>query len=350
MSASGADIDANGATRFGAPSSALGPAMRSAMVCDLSTYGLIAFKGPDAVPFLHGQLSSDVQALTTDACQLATYNSPKGRVLSTLLLWRDTDGILVQAPAAVAEAMHKRLSMYILRSKVRATLENDRFVRLGVGGPNVFTILDRLGLNCPPADFGVTRAQSTVTASSTLEIDFLLRLPGHRIELLIRDADAAIGIWKALEASGAAPAGTAAWRWLTVRSGIPEVVAETQDQFVAQMLNLELIGAVSFNKGCYPGQEIVARTQYRGEIKRRAFLMHTSSELEPAPGEGIFAAEAPEQAVGTVLMAAPSPEGGTDMLACLHVDLTRRGVLRLGNPNGPAIESLALPYKLPTTT
>jgi len=318
------------------------------LVCDLSSdYQLIAFAGPDAVPFLHGQLSNDVQALTPDTCQYSAYHSPKGRVLATMLLWLDGDGVYAQVPTEVAEGLHKRLSMYVLRSKVKATLAGDRYIRMGLGGAGAAAILDQLSIRYPAKDLGLHRTQSVGVSGTAVVVDRLLRLPGHRYEILLSDADAAVAVWRALQQAGAAPARPTAWRWLTVRSGVAEILAKTQDQFVAQMLNLELTGAISFTKGCYPGQEIVARAQYRGAVKRRTFLVHTEDSSAVTEGDPVYGADPVGQEVGTVVLGAPAPRGGADLLACLHVDLARSGPMRLGRPDGPPVELRDLPYKLP---
>jgi hypothetical protein len=319
-----------------------------AVVCDLAHNALIAFEGPDAEGFLHSQLSSDVESLSMDRCQLSTYNSPKGRVLATLLLWRCDDGIVLQLPAAIAESTRRRLSMFILRAKVRASLADERFVRIGVGGPNARTVLTAAGLQPPDADFALVRRKQVRHGENLVDIELAMRLPGGRYELLVTNADAAISTWHSLVAHGATPAAPATWRWLTLSSGVADVVAETQDQFVAQMLNYELIGGVSFTKGCYPGQEIVARTQYRGEIRRRTLLAHAADGNEPAPAQAIFNAVTPDQAVGAVVNAAPSPKGGFDLLACLHTELAAAANLHLGKVGGPRLELLTLPYSLPS--
>src|SRR5690606_26699246 len=155
-----------------------------------------------------------------------------------------------------------------------------------------------------------------------------------------------IDAWKRWQAAGAQPGAGRAWRWLGVRSGIADIVSETQDQFVAQMRNYDLLGGVSFTKGCYPGQEIVARTQYRGEIKRRTLLFHAGTELAPAPGHPLHGERSPDQALGTVLNAAAAPGGGFDLLACVHLDLAAAGTLRLGAGDGVQLERLTLPYPL----
>ena len=318
-------------------------AARGCVLCDLSGFGLIEAAGADAEAFLHAQLSSDVRALGCERSQLATYNSPKGRVLATLLLWRSGEGFLVQLPAALAASFGKRLSLFILRSKVRLAAVGDRLVRLGLTGTQAGELLSKAGLVVPDADFGVV---SRASSADAMQPDWLLRLPGERYELVVDGTDRAIALWRSLCAAGAAPAGEAAWQWRAIRSGIADIVPETQDQFVPQMLNYELLGAVSFTKGCYPGQEIVARTQYRGEIKRRTWLLHADAEDPPAPAQSIHAPGA-GQAVGTVLSAAAAPDGGYDALGCVHTELAEAAELRLGSAQGPGLRRLPLPYALP---
>ena len=318
----------------------------NASICALSYYGLVALDGADAEGFLHGQLSSDVQSLARERCQLSTYNSPKGRVLATLLLLRTDDGFLAQLPAAIDELICRRLAMFVLRSNVRVQLASERYIRIGVCGPKAQAVIAASGLAVPREEYGLLRECAFPSASNAIKVDVLLRLPGHRYELLLSDAAAAISAWSTFVAQGATPAHDSAWRWATLQCGIPEIVAETQDQFVAQMLNYELVGGVSFSKGCYPGQEIVARTQYRGEIKRRTFLAHVSSDHEPAPAEAIFSSCAPAQAAGAVVNSAPAPDGGYDLLACLHCDFVTDGSLHLGTVAGPRVELHSLPYSL----
>ena len=313
------------------------------IVCDLREPGLIEATGADAEAFLHGQLSSDLGSLSAHRSQLSTYNSPKGRVLATLLAWRAPEGFLLQLDSSIAASVCKRLGMFVLRAKAKLALAGDRFVRLGVAGTRARETLLSAGFEAPEADFDLTPIGGAAGAPR----DQTLRLPGERYLLVFSSLAPAIAAWRQLREAGAQPGTGLAWHWLTVRSGIAEIVAATQDQFVAQMLNYDLLGGVSFTKGCYPGQEIVARTQYRGEIKRRTLLFHTPAELAPTPGQALHAVQGPDQAVGTVLDAAAAPDGGFDLLACVHLDLAAAGELRLGAADGARLEQLALPYALP---
>lgn len=323
---------------------ALSHARASAVLCNLSDYGLIEFSGPDAVSFLHGQLSADVAGLPDSSCRLATYNSAKGRVLATLLLLRQGDGVIAQLALDIAEQIRKRLSMFILRSKVKSELVTARFITLGLGGPAAARLLETLGATHLAADFDVGRSQALGRGDAAI-IDYLLRLPGNRYELLIASSDSAIAVWRELRAAGAHVASPDAWRWLSIQSGIADIGSPVQDQFVAQMLNYEVLGGISFTKGCYPGQEIIARTQYRGEIKRRTLLAHTSRPERPDAGTPVIP-ESGAQALGAVVDAAPAPGGGYDMLICIHLDKAREAPLCLAGGNAGSIELLPMPYKI----
>jgi hypothetical protein len=151
-------------------------------------------------------------------------------------------------------------------------------------------------------------------------------------------------MWQKLSSRGAKPAGTAAWRWLDIQAGVPQITAATQDEFVAQMLNFELIGGVNFQKGCYPGQEIVARTQYLGKLKKRMYLAHLNVADAPMSGNDLFAPEFADQSCGKLLSVAPAPQGGFDVLAVLQIAGFEGAQVRLGTPNGPQLEFGNLPY------
>lgn len=319
-------------------------AREHAFLCDLSGAALGSVVGADAEAFLQAQLSSDVKALAPGRSQLAAYNTPKGRMLGLLLLWKTAHGYLFQCPSSIIDALIKRLSMFVLRSKVELTNVSAQYIRIGVGGPQATRVLTECDLPLPAQDYDVL---GTALAAQT-ESPQILRLPGHRYELVYSDAGAAEAFWRRAVAR-ATVADETPWRWLTVRSGIADIEAATQDKYVPQMLNLELLGGVSFTKGCYPGQEIVARAQYRGEIKRRMRLAHVVSPDAPAPGGEVVAVGASAQpvTVGSVAAGAPAPGGGCDVLVCLHLDLAHNAALHLGGPDGPRLELLPLPYSLP---
>ena len=224
----------------------------------LSDWGLILAQGPDAASFLNGQLTQDMLHLDGRA-RLAGYCSPKGRLLATFVVWQIApETVALACSADLLAPTLKRLSMYVLRAKCKLSDGSADWPLYGLAGPSADALLrDRL----PATDGACARNGDT----------YLVRLPS------------ADGVSRCLWAGAAPPdlptLAAESWRWLELRSGVPRVVAATADRFVPQMLNLELLGGVNFQKGCYPGQEVVARSQYRGTIKRRTYLMHSAAPL-----------------------------------------------------------------------
>jgi hypothetical protein len=236
--------------------------------------------------------------------------------------------------ADIHAAMLKKLSMYVLRSKVRLLDDGSDSVLIGLAGSQAGAALEAAGLGIP----GAPRATASGIAS-------VVRLDGARFVVSTPISEAA-ALWNKFVASGAVPAGTQAWQWLDIREGLPTITLPVQEEFVAQMLNFDLIGGVSFNKGCYPGQEIVARTHYLGKLKKRMYRVHAPVGALPAVGTDIYAPDFGDQSAGKVVSAAPAPEGGYDALVVLQSSSAEAGQARLGAPDGPALAFLPLPYTL----
>ena len=294
------------------------------IVANLSHNALLEVTGDDATAFLHAQLTNDVQALGRDAAQWNGWCSAKGRLLATFLLVKRTEGYLLMLPAEIAQAIAKRLGMFVLRSKVKINDVSEHYARFGIAG--------REGPAIATRRWG--RAPEPMRAIEN-DGEVCVRLDQDRFVAFVPGGNAA----QALEAfsAHATPASPQAWEWTSIRAGIPTIVAATQDAFVPQMANFELVGGVSFKKGCYPGQEIVARTQYRGILKRRMALAHAAG-TPPAPGQSVYSEAFGEQAAGQVVNAAPAPDGGTDFLVVAQIESLRSGDLRLGTPDGTPIE------------
>lgn len=328
----GASLDPAGVASFGKPLAELLAARDGTIVADLSHNALLAVTGDDATAFLHGQLTNDVQALSPGAAQWNGWCSPKGRLLATFLLFRRAEGFLMMLPAEIAEPVAKRLRMFVLRSKVKIEDAGERFRRIGVAGRGGRAAVERAFGKAPDFMASVDRDGSACVA---LGIDRFV---------IFAAAEAAPALWEAL-AGEATQAGKDAWEWTSIRAGIPTVVAKTQDEFVPQMANFELVGGVSFKKGCYPGQEIVARTQYRGILKRRMVRAHAPPGDAPRPGDTLRSEAFGDQAAGVVANVAPSPEGGYDLLAVAQLEAIRSGDLRLAD--GPALRIEDLPYPTP---
>lgn len=323
---------------YGSPVAERAGVRRTTVIADLSHLGLIHFAGEDAQSFLQGQLTCDVRLANSDTVLHGAYCNPKGRMLASYLLYRDSNGYLMQLPLELQAAVQKRLSMYVLRAKVRLSDFSDTLIRIGVAGDDARTLISTILVEAPLSDLGVIRSDGRGS---------VLRLAEDRYELLLPPG-LAPEIWQCLS-TGAVPVGAPVWDWLEIKAGIPMITAATQEQFVPQMINLEMIGGVSFQKGCYPGQEIVARSHYLGKIKRRMYLAH----VELMPGEGpvkagdeLLSTDAGEQSVGMVVNAAASPDGGFDMLAVLQTSSAESGRIRFGSANGPALEIMPLPYSV----
>lgn len=314
---------------YGDAVSELRAAKSATIVCDLSHLGVIALSGDDRAVFLHAQLTSDVLNLARDASQYSGYCSPKGRLLANFLLWQSEAAIYAQLPRALLAAIQKRLAMYVLRSKVRLADASDEFARFGIAGAAAAALLQTQFGEAPRGVHQVLQKNSTG----------VLHLPGARFQINA-PAGHAIALWNQLVVAGATAVGADAWDWLEINAGIATVTGPTQDEFVPQMLNLDAIGALSFSKGCYPGQEIVARTHYLGKLKRRMVLAHISTTERPQPGERVFSDDDGEQANGVIANAAPAPGGGFDALAVVRTDSKER---RLRSPAGPPLIPLGSP-------
>ncbi len=288
----------------------------------LNHWGVIRAQGEDAAAFLHAQLTNDFALLGLQEARLAGYCNAKGRLLASFIGFkRAADDILLICSRDLLAATLKRLSMFVLRSKVRLTDATETMALWGAAGTAVPVELADAPWRLWNADGGTW-----------------VRLPS------------AEGIPRALLCSEAEVTPSAPvlapehWAWLEVRSAVAMVTQPLAEHLVPQMLNYESVGGVNFKKGCYPGQEVVARSQFRGTLKRRAFLVH--GDTEPRPGQDVFHASDAEQPCGTVVLAAPHPAGGYDAIVSMQTAASDGQRLSLGNANGPALELLPLPYEL----
>jgi len=321
------------AMHFGDQQQALKRTAQHNTLYDLSHLTLLEVSGADAVPFLQGQVTNDVKLLDGKHAHYTGYCSPKGRLLALFLAFAHQDHLHLQLPKSIADAVSKRLKMYVMRSKVTISDTSDRIIKLGLNGPDASQILLQHFSEVPAAHY----------ALSTLEQATLLKLPsiaGHDRYQIFTTLDHAIALWESLKQK-ATPAGKPCWDWLEVNAGIPEIVPATQEQFVPQMVNLDLLNAINFKKGCYTGQEIVARTHYLGTVKRRTFLMHVPGENKPSAGDKI--ADATQSEVGQIVRSAPHATGGFDVLAELRIEAQQVGTVFW---QAVALEQKVMPYSL----
>ena len=299
--------------------------------------GLIDAVGDDATVFLHNLFSNDVKKLARDAAHWTSFNSPKGRMLASMLLWHGDEGYRLALSADLHPALLKKLSMYVLRSKVKLSDGRNARALLGLSSANLSERLGGAKLPVPAAPMRTARREGIA----------VIRLDARRA-LVDAPAERMPEVWAALGTVGVHAATTQAWQWLDVQAGIPMVTAQTQDDFVAQMLNYELIGGVNFQKGCYPGQEIVARTQYLGKLKKRMYRLTAPASASPHSGDELYAPAFDGQSVGKLVTVVPSPNGGFEALAVLQMQAAEAGEIHLGASDGPKLRVATLPYSLET--
>jgi len=306
--------------------------MTQSVFCEIAQSGLIRFSGAEAQAFLHNQLSCDVAALTPGKSTYGSYCTPKGRVLATFLLWRSGEDFFMQLPSPLREPIQKQLSKYILRSKVRAADASAEWTLLGVSGKDAAALVQRAVGEVPKAAHEVAQAPEAM----------VINLPGDRYEIVAAREKAPTVL--ASLASGAEKADPDHWDWLDIRAGVAVILSATQEAFVPQMVNLDLIGGVSLTKGCYPGQEIVSRMHFRGTLKQRMYLANLAGAERPQPGENLYSSDFGGQSCGRIVNAARSPEGGHDLLAVIQIASAERGDVRLNSPGGARLKFLQLPY------
>lgn len=305
------------------------------VVAPAPNWGLLTCEGPDAASFLHNQLSTDVEGMADGQVRWSSYNSPKGRVLATLLLWRrDREAFAAFVAADLAEALARRLAMFVLRAKAKVLDRSASGRRFGLAGPGAVVAARAALGDAPEAGHGLAVGDAWLATPADGRV--LVHAP---------DADAS-GVLARLSAH-ATPVAPAYLEWLALAAGVPQVTRATQDLFVPQTANLDLVGAVDFGKGCYPGQEVVARMQYLGRLKERLFAFHADAEV-PAPATPLFSAAFGEQACGSVVNAAPAPGGGADLLAVVQWAAHEAGDVRLGASDGPMLAQRSLPYTVPS--
>jgi len=292
-------------------------------VTPLPHLGVLAVAGEDAASFLQGQLTNDFALLGPDQARLAAYCTPKGRMQASFVgLRRSATEILLVMSRDILAATQKRLSMFVLRAKAKLRDASPEFELRGLAG-------------------------NAAQAVATLPPWTLVHQGDAALIALYPAEGQARALWVA-PAGTAAPAGnaldSALWAWGDVRSGVGTITAPVVEAFVPQMLNFESIGGVNFKKGCYPGQEVVARSQFRGTLKRRAYLAHADGSL--AAGQELYHESDASQPCGLVVQAAPAPTGGCDAIVSMQISAAQAGALSVGSAQGPAVRVTPAPYPL----
>lgn len=291
------------------------------MIEPLTSFAALQVSGPDAHNFLQGQLSNDVQQLSASHSLLACINSAQGRVQAVVLLVQRGEDVLLLLPAESAASVLARLQKYVLRAKVKLTNLAERLPLFAASA----AALQARHLPVPAAPGAIAHhADLTV-----------LRWPGPDRRYLVAGG---------IEPAAASADAEVRWRLADIRAGLPQVLPATQEAFVAQMLNLDLLDGISFAKGCYTGQEIIARAHYRGAVKRRMFRFAAAC-LPPAPGARVLANG--EHAGDVVLSAAT--DAGCELLAVVSLQQSH-ATLELADAPGIPLALQPLPYEIPAAS
>jgi len=338
----GAVLDSDQVQHFGQPREELAALISDTIMTDLSPFGLIAVKGEDANTFLQNFLANDVREVNINHSQLTGLCNPKGRLLALFRLFQRGADSYLSLPQSLLEVTLKRLNMYVLRSSITLMDASNQLCQLGLAGTGAEEELKRV--------FG-TVPETINSVCQTTECS-ILRVPGEppRFEV-VGEPKIMQQTWQELS-HAAIPTGSNLWKLLNIRAGIPTIYPETQETFIPQQVNLEFLKGISFTKGCYPGQEVIARLHYRGKPSRRMFLAHIATPCPPQPGDPLYLAkDKEERAVGEVVDAQQTPEGGCDSLVVLQLASLEKGDITLGRKRAQSPKFLLreLPYQLSPT-
>ena len=311
--------------------------LEKAYVCRLQDQALLKISGDDAASFLHNQLSNDVERLKAGEARYAAYCTPKGRMLASFYYWKHDGAIFMLCAANLLPALQKRLQMFVLRAKVKIEEVSADYLILALGG----------GKNGTPQAFDVPNPTEIHGVIADAD-NFLIRredsLHTQHFISLIKRTDAEKLLNKLIGDFQVVNAGI--WRLAQIYAGVAQVQEQIKEQFVPQMLNFELIGGVNFRKGCYPGQEIVARSQYLGKLKRRMAIARVEGvNLDQVQaGAELFSEDDLEQPCGMVVTAERDLDGVVIALVEIKLSAHESDKVHLANAAGPSLTFQVLPY------
>lgn len=290
---------------------------------ELPAFGLIRVQGTEARSFLQGQLTNDINLVSPEQAQLSAWCNPKGRMLAIFLIFEQDGSLYLKLPLERLPATLKRLRMFVMRSDVQLSDASQELVGTGLVG-------------CIPD------APPTAYACQTSPGLSLIRMPGADGRILAIGTDGQIAKLRRCEAM-CNKVESSAWALADIRAGMPQVYDATAEAFVPQMLNLDLIPAISFTKGCYTGQEVVARTKYLGQVKRRMFHASFDSEQMPAIGTELHSASSQSaQGAGKLVDVAPVAPGRFEALVMAEISSAVAGDLKIGDENGTSLQTKPL--------
>ena len=329
-------IEDNSVKDFGLSIEEEQAAYSNLVLADLSQYALIEASGEDLVDFLQGQLSNDIKLVTQETGQLSAYCNPKGRILASFRIFKRNENYYLRLHSSIVEATLKRLRMFVMRSKVELQDRSDELSRIGVAGLNASSKLSKMFDNLPKnTDDSSTENDLTIIKLAGSIPRYEVHGPLEQIKVLC----------ESLQSDGV-KIGENSWNLLSIRAAIPEIVAETVEAFVPQMVNLQAINGLSFTKGCYPGQEVVARMHYLGKLKRRLFVCSAETDTLPVPGESIMTSDENEQKVGQIVNSSRVNNHKIEFLAVLQIEKALNNDLHIKSSDGASLKLNELPYTL----
>jgi len=304
---------------------------------DLSYLGIIEVSGDDRSSFLQGQLTNDISLVDREHTQLSGLCTPKGRLKALFSIFSDNNKIILQLPGSLLEQTLKRLKMFVMMSKVELNNSSDSIVRIGIYGHQAEQVLQLNG-------FSIPEENNSCSHYNGLQ---LIRLPAEqpRFECL-GDSQKIKQLWQKLDDNKAHYLNTSQWQLLDIMAGIPNVYLSSSEAFIPQMLNLQVLNGISFKKGCYTGQEIVARMHYLGKLKRRMYQANCQAASLPLPGDALFSAEQTSgQGTGHVVDAQFTANGDIQLLAVISNDAAEKNDVYIDETLTHKLTLSALPYE-----
>ncbi len=337
LAQSGAEFDEGRLLHFGNPERELRMVLGGNIICDLSHYALLAVSGADSLSFLHSQFVNDVQSLDECHSQLNGYCNPKGRFIANFRIFRRDETIYLRFPAEMTESIVKKLNMYRMRSQVSIEDVSDSFVRIGFSGKSADEKLAEV-LDTTPIEVNEVLHHHNLT---------VIRIPGITPSYELYSDEASIqDVWNRLNVDSA-PVGPEAWRLIEILAGIPHIMPETSEKFVPQMLNYQAINGLSLQKGCYPGQEIVARMHYLGKLKKRMYLVRIKCDYRPTIHQELYSSKQDAGGkAGHIVNIEHHPDGDYAALAVIQTDDVQSADIYLDGADGAKLEIAELPYKV----
>jgi len=306
---------------------------------DLSYLGLIEVTGDDKKTYLQGQLTNDINAISSSLSQLSGLCTPKGRLRVLFSIFTQDDKIYLQLPVTLMEETIKRLKMFVMMSKVELNNVDDTTVKIGLSGTQAINKLKESGFNIPAETNMVTENNGML----------LIRQAGNtpRFEC-IGSIESIQSLWQSLQ-SNAQLIDTRHWKLQEIQAGTPNVFSSAKEAFIPQMLNLQVLNGINFKKGCYTGQEVVARMQYLGKLKRQMYLAHCDSDEIPQPGDELFSATCKSgQGAGHIVDAQKSLQGGIELLAVITKEAIVNKDIFLDDSLKVPLNIQQLPYSVQT--